>query len=46
MPTNIAVPQHIYDSLQGGINQYQPAATKVLAEAHACDIRSLLLAFR
>jgi len=55
MPTNLQVPLHIRDSLQGGISQYQPAATKVLAEAHVCvmyllyrqgDQRSLLLAFQ
>lgn len=55
MPTNLPVPLHIHDSLQGGISQYQPAATKVLAEAHMWvmyllyrhrDQRSLLLAFQ
>jgi hypothetical protein len=38
MATNLPVPQNIHDSLQGGIKQYQPAATKVLADAHVCDI--------
>lgn len=42
MPTNLPGPQHIHDRLQGGINQYQPAATKVLAKAHVCDIFAFL----
>jgi hypothetical protein len=44
MPTKLPVPLHIHDSLQEGISQYQPAPTKVLAEAHVCvcDVFALL----